>query len=573
MNEGHAGFAALERVSDLMRSERLSFEDAALAVRSSTAFTTHTPVPAGHDRFHESLIRRYLADTEGWIGLGWGEFMALGQDPGGGDQFNMTYLACNLAGYVNGVSRKHGEVSRGLLSSFWPSLLEHEVPVGHVTNGVHLPTWTRPGLQELLGASETGVVGSDFTRSASSLPAEPLWRERQAAKAELLEHCRGLLTRCFQQRQESPKVLARMLEGLREDALVIGFARRFAPYKRATLLFQDPDRLARILSQEDRPVCFLFSGKAHPADGGGQDLLKHIANIARDERFIGKVIFLEDYDIGLARKLKQGVDVWLNNPVRPLEASGTSGMKVAANGGLNLSILDGWWIEGCDGRNGWAVGNEDKTYPNQELQNQLDNESLLALLEDEVIPLYFDRGPDGIPHAWLERVRHALATLPECFDTNRMVGQYSGEAYAPLARAHRSLVANDHQSLEHEAAHRMALLSAYDSIRVRAVRAPDLGAVRSGDTLSVEADVELAGLDPSAVEVEFIYGHAGEHERALYGGILQPMAPTGAGPEGASTFRTTVTVQASGSYRFGVRVRPSRRGPWDADLTGRTLWA
>ena len=573
LNEGHAAFAALERVSDLMRSENLPFAEAALAVRSSTAFTTHTPVPAGHDRFGEQLVRRYLADTEGWVGLGWSDFMALGQNADRGGEFNMTYLACSLAGFVNGVAKKHGEVSRELLGSYWPSLLEHEVPVSHVTNGVHLPTWTRPGLQGLLGASEDGVRGTDFTARGEDLDDAALWGERRAAKAELLEHCRGLLTRSFQQRQESPRVLARMLEGLREDALVIGFARRFAPYKRATLLFQDPERLARLLANEDRPVLFLFSGKAHPADGGGRDLLKHIAHLSRDERFLGRVIFLEDYDIGLARKLKQGVDVWLNNPVRPLEASGTSGMKVAANGGLNLSILDGWWIEGCDGKNGWAIGTEGKTYPNQELQNQLDNESLLSLLEDEVVPLYFERDDEGLPKGWLERVRHALATLPEFFDTNRMVSQYANDAYAPLAAAHRELAGKDYALLEDQAERRRELLATFDSIRILSVRVPDLGDVRSGDTLVLEADVDLAGLDPDQVEVEFVAGHAGDHDRALLGAIHQRLAPTAASEGGALTFRTKLEIEASGSYRFGVRIRPARRGPWDADLVGRTIWA
>ncbi len=577
MNEGHAAFAALERISGLMQKENLMFDDAALVSRAATAFTTHTPVPAGHDRFDEQLVRRYLADTEGWVGLSWERFMALGQDSTKKPEFNMTFLACSLAGFVNGVAKKHGEVSRALLSSFWPGLVENEVPVDHVTNGVHLPTWTRPGIQALLGVTDRLVTAQDFEKGALGIDPRALWEERLRAKSDLLEHCRGLLRRSFEQRQESPRLLARMLEGLNDDALVVGFARRFAPYKRASLLFKDPDRLAELLSDSDRPVLFLFSGKAHPADGGGRDLLRHIVEISRQERFLGKVIFLEDYDIGLARYLKQGVDVWLNNPVRPLEASGTSGMKVAANGGLNLSILDGWWLEACDGKNGWAIGNVEKTYPNQELQDQLDNESLLSLLEEQVVPLYFDRGPDGLPHAWLEHVKHTLFSVPPFFNTDRMVSEYAEKAYAKLAAAHRTLSDNDYRKLEQESQHRESLVRRFSGVTIREARVPDLSQVRSGDQLVIEVVLDLCGLEPDAVEVEFLIGHANGYAKQP-GGLLhnfsvQRLAPIGPNVGGGVLFRTTREVDSSGSYRYGVRVRPRRHGMWDADLIDRTIWA
>ena len=572
LNEGHAAFAALERVSAIVRSENLMFDDAALVVRASTAFTTHTPVPAGHDRFDEQLVRRYLADTEGWVGLSWERFMQLGQDKERRPEFNMTFLACSLAGFVNGVSKKHGEVSRALLSSYWPGLVMNEVPVDHVTNGVHLPTWTRPGIQRLLGVTGRAIRGSDFASGAARVDRRALWNERQVAKADLLEHCAHLLRRSFQQRQESPRLLSRMLAGLDERALVIGFARRFAPYKRAALLFKDPERLEALLSDQNRPVLFLFSGKAHPADGGGREILRHIVELSRSERFLGKVLFLEDYDIGLARRLKQGVDVWLNNPIRPLEASGTSGMKVAANGGLNLSILDGWWIEACDGANGWAIGSADKTYPNQELQDQLDNEQLLRLLEDEIVPLYFDRGPDGLPHGWLERVVHVLSTIPQVFDTDRMVGEYAQKAYRVLAGARRELVADDYNKLERESTRRQTLLRQFDGVRIREVRVPDLSRVRSGDELVVEVVLDLNGLEPEALEVEFLMGHKNEREDSLHGFAMQRLAPVAAN-DGGLLFRTTREVVSSGSYRYGIRVRPRRRGPHDRDLVDRAIWA
>lgn len=573
LNEGHAAFAVLERASILMRRENFKFEEAALLARASTVFTTHTPVPAGHDRFDENLVRRFFADTEGWVGLPWARFMALGQDHERKPEFNMTFLACSLAGFVNGVAKKHGEVSRELLHSYWHGLLINEVPVDHVTNGVHLPTWTRPGLQRLLGVHGRLVTGKDFVEQAERIDRAELWKERQAAKRDLLHRCRALLERSVQQRQDSPRTLVRMLEGLRDDALVVGFARRFAPYKRATLLFKDPERLARLLSDSSRPVLFLFSGKAHPADGGGKDLLRQVVEISRSERFVGKVLFLEDYDIGLARYLKQGVDVWLNNPVRPLEASGTSGMKTSANGALNLSILDGWWIEACDGRNGWAIGNLEKTFPNQELQDQLDNEHLLRLLEEEVVPLYFDRDERGLPQGWLDRVIHNLKTIPEFFDTNRMVGEYAAKAYKPLASAYFELASGDYARTLEIAKRRARLVPAFEGVQVKDVRVPDLSKARSGDELFVEADIELNGLEPDEVRVELVLGHANGNGWNVAGLDLQLLEPQARpGPGQPTTFAGKRRIQASGAYRFGLRVRPRRDGPWDQDLIDRTVW-
>jgi phosphorylase/glycogen(starch) synthase len=590
LNEGHAAFAVLERVSILMRRENLKFEEAALLARASSVFTTHTPVPAGHDRFDENLVRRFFADTEGWVGLPWARFMALGQDHEQKPEFNMTFLACSLAGFVNGVAKKHGEVSRDLLHSYWPGLLINEVPVDHVTNGVHLPTWTRPGLQRLLGVEKRLITGEDFEQKAHKIDRAELWKERQAAKRDLLHRCRSLLERSAQQRQDSPRTLVRMLEGLRDDALVVGFARRFAPYKRATLLFKDPERLARLLSNADRPVLFLFSGKAHPADGGGKDLLRQVVEISRSERFVGKVLFLEDYDIGLARYLKQGVDVWLNNPIRPLEASGTSGMKCSANGALNLSILDGWWIEACDGQNGWAIGNLEKTFPNQELQDQLDNEHLLRLLEEDVVPLYFERDAHGLPQGWLDRVIHNLATIPKFFDTNRMVSEYAEKAYKPLASAHFTLAERDYARTLEVAKRRTRVIPAFNGVVVKDVRVPDLTKARSGDELMVEADIDLNGLDPSEVCVELVLGHANGNGWNIAGLDLQRLQPAlpaaGASPgsNGSTspaqpvppgqpiTFTGKRRIQASGAYRFGLRVRPRRDGPWDQDLIDRTIW-
>jgi phosphorylase/glycogen(starch) synthase len=368
VNEGHAAFLALERVGRLIREQGLTFDEAREIVRASTVFTTHTPVPAGHDRFGEDLIRRYFSDAPGWVGVPWERFYALGQAEDDRGAFNMTYLALHFAAFANGVSALHGKVSQRLLHPFWPKLLENEVPVGSITNGVHLPTWTDPGLARLFGAETRPVRGEDFERSAAGFDAGAFSEIKQSAKRRLVDYVRESLEESFVERHDSPTVLHRMLAGLDERCLWIGFARRFAPYKRAQLLFRDPERLRRLLDDPDRPVRIVFAGKAHPNDRLGQEILRAVVLASRSDEFVGRIFFLEDYEIELARRLVQGVDVWLNNPIRPLEASGTSGMKVAANGGLNLSVLDGWWIEAYDGENGWAVGGG-RVFPNQELQD------------------------------------------------------------------------------------------------------------------------------------------------------------------------------------------------------------
>jgi phosphorylase/glycogen(starch) synthase len=357
INEGHAAFLALERVSRLEREEGLTFDAAREIVRATTVFTTHTPVPAGHDRFAEDLMRRYFSDAEEWVGVPWERFYDLGRSED--DQFNMTYLALSFASHVNGVSRLHGIASRRLLKPFWPGLLEEEVPVRTVTNGVHLPTWTHPRVAKAIGASgDHPITGEDFQRLAPQADAKALWRARREARQALIERARDSLERSFVDRGDSPLTLHRMLEGLDEKALFIGFARRFAPYKRAHLLFRDVERLQEILSDEARPVRLLIAGKAHPRDRKGLDILRDIAERTRSPDLLGRVFFLEDYDMDLARTLVQGVDVWLNTPTRMQEASGTSGMKAAANGGLNLSIGDGWWPEAYDGANGWQIAGQ-----------------------------------------------------------------------------------------------------------------------------------------------------------------------------------------------------------------------
>jgi len=573
MNEGHAGFAALERAAQLVRDEHLTFAEAREVVRAGTAFTTHTPVPAGHDVFPEDLLRRYFFDVPAWLGLPWEKFLRLGgATDGGGGGFNMTYLCLNLASFVNGVAEKHGEVSRALLHPFWSGLLEEEVPVTHVTNGVHLPTWTAREVSECLGVADRPPAELDFRRAPEVVDPARLWAARGKLRRALLEAARANLEEAYRRRQDDPKLLGRVREGLDvDDALVIGFARRFAPYKRATLLLEDEERLARLVGDPDRPVRVLFAGKAHPADGAGADLVRRVAELTRRDPFVGKVVFLEDYDIGLAKRLVQGADVWLNNPIPPLEASGTSGMKAAANGALNLSVLDGWWIEGCDGRNGWGIDPE-PTFHEQRQQNRLDNEQILRLLEDEVVPLFFERDAAGVPRAWLERSIHALSTVAPFFSTGRMVEEYARRAYVPCAAAARDASLDGFAQARARSAEQQRLRKGFEEVTIVGARIGDISSLHTGDPVHVRLEVRLGPLTPADLVAELVLGRPKNGAEALTRTQLVELAP-GAQKDGVCTFSGTHHLGSSGTYGWGVRVRPRPGRDGDLELRGLVRWA
>jgi phosphorylase/glycogen(starch) synthase len=557
MNEGHAAFLSLERMSYLVRRQGLTFEEARELVRATGVFTTHTPVPAGHDRFGEDMMRRYFADAAEWSGVPWDRFYALGRPPQAPidepADFNMTHLAMAFASKVNGVSQLHGEVSRELLQDYWPGLLRSEIPVNAVTNGVHLSTWTNPDLARELGATDRSVRGEDFRDHAKGLDSARLWDIRQAAKRSLMEEVRERLRQSYLQQSDSPILLARLLEGLDDGALVIGFARRFAPYKRAHLVFSDRERLRSILASTDKPVVLLVAGKAHPADGRGKEILKGIVNLGREDDFAGRVVFIEDYDIALARKLVQGVDVWLNTPTRMMEASGTSGMKASANGALNLSIADGWWPEATDPLSGWTIAGS-RLYEDQELQDQADATALYRLLEEEVVPTFFGRDADGIPQAWLERSRAALACIPPFFDTARMVREYAECAYLPQADGDFAMRTGRYAGAKARAAERSRLQRAFGGVRILSATLSDLSDVRVGDPITVEAEIELGGLSPADLCVELVLGHDTD-SLDLASAHVQKLEASEPVSDGRATFKGTRQVERSGRYAYGLRVR------------------
>lgn len=435
MNEGHSAFAGLEVIRKRIADDDLGFDEALRETASMSVFTTHTPVPAGHDRFAADLVEEHLGPLREELGLSHEALLGLGrvepQNPH--ETFCMTVLAFKLSRRANAVSSLHGVVSRRMWANLWPWRSEEEIPIGHITNGVHVPTWLAGQMRMLYDRvlpeewylnSGQPEVWADFE---SVSPGE-LWETHQLLKTRLIAYARRKLVAQAERRKESPAQIEKWKQALDPQVLTIGFARRFAPYKRADLFMSDLDRLAELISNQDFPVQFVFAGKAHPADDNGKAIAQKISQLTQDKRFNGRVVLLENYDINLGRHLVQGVDVWLNNPRRPLEASGTSGQKVVLNGGLNCSILDGWWAEAYDGSNGFAIG-DGRTHVNQEIQDTRDAESLAAVLTDEVVPLYYDRDVDDLPQEWIKRMKRAVRTLGWRFNADRMVMDYVLHTY------------------------------------------------------------------------------------------------------------------------------------------------
>lgn len=555
MNEGHAAFLSLERVAHLVKKEGLTYEEARECVRANTAFTTHTPVPAGHDRFGEDLVRRYFSDVADWMGLPWEKFYALGQAEEAQDDFNMTYLALNFSTFCNGVSKLHGKVSQRLLRSFWPSLLESEIPIRTITNGIHLSTWTHPNLAHALQPDGLELTGTMMAEGAKKIDDADLWMLRQEMRQTLIRSAKQHLQKYALERHETPALVHQWLEGLTADALLIGFARRFAPYKRAHLLFKDTARLKALLSRQDRPVRILVAGKAHPRDQKGREIVRGIAEIARSEDFAGKVIFLENYNMNLARFLVQGVDVWLNNPTRLLEASGTSGMKAAANGVLNLSIGDGWWPEAFDGGNGWMIA-EDRVYPDQELQDQYDSTALFHLLEQEVIPTFFERDDAGIPKRWVRMVKHCLATIPSVFNTDRMVEEYVATAYRPLAANFADLSNQRRSKVGTRVKQQHRLKKGFHHLKVLAARVSDLDNLHVGEPIGARIEMELGDLHPQDIQVEMVVGHYNGGEDLVLAQTV-PLDHCKNNSHGSTqVFEGNKVMERSGSYAYGIRIRP-----------------
>jgi starch phosphorylase len=553
-NEGHAGFQGVERIRELIEAHGLSVPEALQAVRAGTVFTTHTPVPAGIDRFPKALIERYFAG----FGVPLEHLLPLGaeDDPA---KFNMAHMGLRLGQRANGVSQLHGHVSRGMFNGLWPGFDEGDVPIGSITNGVHAPTWTARELVEMGTQSSSqgdpvDVDGEVHFDGVDRIPAADLWATRGTLRARLVEEVRRRIRETALSRGASEAEVAWTQTAFDPDVLTIGFARRVPSYKRLTLMLRDPQRLKALLLDPERPMQLVIAGKSHPADDGGKQLIQQMVAFADDPEVRHRIAFLPGYDIGMARYLYWGCDVWLNNPLRPLEACGTSGMKAALNGGLNLSIRDGWWDEWFDGQNGWAIPTADGVQ-DADRRDDVEARAIYDLLENQVVPRFYERDGEGVPGRWVEMVRHTLReTGPKVLAT-RMVRDYVRDLYVPAAGSARTMAADGYAPARTEASWRAHLLHHWHDVRVAHVEATGAGDTPEiGSGLALRAEVELPGLEPSDVEVQAAYGRVDDAD-GLHEVTTVPM--THEHTDGSRHwFTATVPLERTGAFGYTVRVLP-----------------
>jgi starch phosphorylase len=565
-NEGHAGFLGLERIRELTvdaSGPGLDFDTALEVSRASTVFTTHTPVPAGIDRFPRDLVEQYFGGASATPGVSTERILALGtEDYAGGDPavFNMAVMGFRLAQRANGVSQLHGHVSRGMFNGLWPAFDEAEVPITSITNGVHAPTWVGREVFEL-GAIQGVTHDADATDgpgavwdAVDKIPGPDIWATKRVLRQRLVEDARRRLAASWAERGAAAAELAWIENALHPDVLTIGFARRVPSYKRLTLMLSDPERLKRLLLDPDRPVQLVIAGKSHPADDGGKKLIQELVRFADDPEVRHRIVFLPNYDIAMAQPLYPGCDVWLNNPLRPYEACGTSGMKAALNGGLNLSILDGWWDEWYDGNNGWAIPSADGV-DDPDRRDDLEASALYDLIENEVAPRFYDVDAEGVPARWLEMVRHTLKSLGPKVLATRMVSDYVRQLYAPAARTGRRLNA-DYQGAAELAAWKKRVRATWPQVRVEHVESSGVGdAPEVGATLSVRAFVSLGELTTDEVEVQLVHGVIDSHDE-LVRTTVEPLTVGESYEAGRHRFDGSVQLGQSGAFGYTVRVVP-----------------
>jgi starch phosphorylase len=558
-NEGHAGFLGLERIRELTTDAGLSFSEALEAVRAGTVFTTHTPVPAGIDRFPVQLIRDMFGNDNAAPRVPVDEIVRLGAEPDGEDGvFNMAVMGLRLAQRSNGVSRLHGAVSRRMFSRLWPGFDVDEVPIGHVTNGVHAPTWVAREVFDL-AAREVGpslVEEAVGWAGIAKVSDESIWATRRVLRGRLVDEVRRRLNDSWVQRGASKAELGWIASAFDPDICTIGFARRVPSYKRLTLMLRDPERLRGILLNPDRPVQIVIAGKAHPADDGGKALVQQIVRFTDDPAVRHRIAFLPDYDIGMARHLYAGCDVWLNNPLRPLEACGTSGMKAALDGGLNLSILDGWWDEMYDGENGWAIASADVTDPDR--RDELEAESLYGLIENQVRARFYDVDPDRLPRRWIEMVRHTLQSLGPQVLASRMLRDYVRDLYLPAARSSAILSADGFAAARELAAWKERVREAWPKVAVSHVETEGAtDAPQLGQALTVRALVELGGLGPQDVEVQVVYGRVDDTDELREPTRASMRLVDSHDPASALPYQAEVPLDRKGPFGYTVRVLPA----------------
>jgi alpha-glucan phosphorylase-like protein len=530
------------------------------AVRASTLFTTHTPVPAGHDAFEEDLLRKYISHYHSRLNISWDELMSMGRcDKDSDRKFNMSYLAARMSQEVNGVSKLHGEVSRGMFNKLWPGYLKDELFLGHVTNGVHYHTWLAPEWQalyeEITGSRYFDQTDRSLWERLYNVDDSRIYEIKRGLKKNLFANIRKKLQSEMIDRHVSPRTLLNISTHLDEKALTIGFARRFATYKRAYLLFRDLDRLEKIVNDPDRPVQFIYAGKAHPNDGGGQDLIRRIYEISQMPRFAGKVIFLENYDIEMAKYLVRGVDIWLNTPTRPLEASGTSGEKAVMNGTLHFSVLDGWWVEGYHAFAGWALPKK-RSFSNQDLQDDVDAETIYNMLQYEIVPAYYSFNEQGIPVEWISHIKNTMVRIAPEFTMKRQIDDYYEKYYNKLWERSKSLIVNDFEKARDLAEWKKTMVAEWDNIAVLNYKfeKPKENVYRSGHDYKAEIALNVNNIPKENVGVEFIITQmdkSGDHEFVASREFTLVSCKTG-----KCLYRAHLIPEKAGTFFYGIRIYP-----------------
>jgi glycogen phosphorylase len=568
-NEGHAALINVQRLVDYVQDEKLSISEALELVRASSLYTVHTPVPAGHDSFDEGLFGKYMSEYPAKLGISWAELMDMGREnPGSNEKFSMSVFACNTCQAVNGVSWLHGKVSQEMFNPIWKGYFPEELHVSYVTNGVHLPTWAASEWKALYEKT----FGMDFYSDQSNMkiwkqiytvPDEEIWNTHMGLKNKLIDYIRTQFRDSWLKSQQDPSKIMSVLERINPNALIIGFGRRFATYKRAHLLFTDLERLEKIVNNPNCPVQFLYTGKAHPADGGGQGLIKRIIEISRMPQFLGKIIFLENYDMRLAKRLVSGVDIWLNTPTRPLEASGTSGEKAQMNGVLNFSVLDGWWLEGYVKGAGWALTDK-RTYDNQSYQDQLDAATIYTMLENEIIPLYFAKNTKGFSPEWIQVIKKSISEITPRFTTKRMIDDYIERFYSKLAKRSAMLQSDHFAKAKEIAAWKVNIARHWDAISVISLEVKNMttGSVMLGDMYEATAVIDTHDLMDNGIGIELVSTCQDEHQHTHIADVKEFDLVKRDGS--LLYFKMNYQLYQGGTYKYAFRMFPK-----NADLPHR----
>jgi phosphorylase/glycogen(starch) synthase len=563
-NEGHAAFIGVERLFEYIHERNLTFAEALEIVRCSSLFTTHTPVPAGHDSFPENLMRMYVSHYPNKLNITWTQFMGLGKidasDPN--ERFSMSFLAANMSQGINGVSRLHGRVSQDIFAPMWPGYIPEELNVGYVTNGVHVPTWTAVPWKRLyekyFGADFlTHQLEFDRWNRIQQVPDREIWGIRNQLRGDMIKYMKDQLRNSKVKNYQNPKYIVDVVERFNKNTLTIGFARRFATYKRAHLLFRNLDRLAKIVNNPEMPIQFVFAGKAHPADKAGQDLIKMIVDISKRPEFLGRIVFLQNYNMELASHLVSGVDIWLNTPTRPLEASGTSGEKAVMNGVLHFSVLDGWWAEGYTKNAGWMLP-EENAYEDANAQDELDAETIYSLIENEIAPLYYFRGADDVPSGWINFIKNSIAKVASQFTTTRMLNDYMNRYYLPLYKRKCKIVKDDYAMAKDLSSWKKKVFRSWESIEVLSVKTPDIlrEQIMVGSEYHCEVALDLNELDPADIGVEFLIVEmiSDKGNRAkLYSQQEFNLASVSGR---TAIYEMTMLPLKTGAFEFGIRMFP-----------------